>query len=58
VHGQINQPVFEFALHNDMIVEEDRRIIDPTAVSENPEDKYLLNSNAIFITKGIHILFS
>lgn len=54
VHGQIDQPIFELALKNDLICDEDRNIID---VAEDYEESYddtkeVLNSMDIFVKES------
>jgi hypothetical protein len=52
VHGQVDQPIFEFCLKNDLICEEDRKIFDIEESDSEDLSNYMLDSHAIKITGG------
>lgn len=56
IHGQYGNPIFDLAIENDLIVEEDRKLIDIGQDDENFEDDYenneFLNTMDIRLNDG------
>ena len=48
----MNQPIFELALENDLICDEDKEILEILEDNFENSDDYLLNSNMVIITQG------